>query len=134
MFKYLENNKVWLVYTPLIIYWIILFTATTLPGPQLPDIHIGDKIEHFGAFFILSIMVNLTLIFQRKSFFLFRYAILVTIITCMTYGAIDEIHQMIIPGRFADIRDWLADSTGALAGVLVLNFLKKLFDYKVKFE
>lgn len=134
MFKYLEKHKLWLVYIPLIVYWIILFTATTLPGPQLPDIHIGDKIEHFSAFFILAVLLNLTLIFQKKSYFLFKYAKLVTIIICFLYGAIDELHQMIIPGRYADIRDWLADSTGVLIGVLILNFVKFLFNYKVKFE
>ena len=134
MFKFLEKRKVWLVYVPLIIYWIILFTATTLPGPQLPDIHLGDKIAHFSAFFILAVLLNLTLIFQRKSHFLFKYATLVTIIICFVYGAIDEIHQMIIPGRYADIRDWFADSIGVVIGVLILNFVKNLFNYKVKFE
>ena len=134
MFNYLEKRKVWLVYIPLVLYWIVLFTATTLPGPQLPDIHIGDKIEHFSAFFILAVFLNLALIYQRKSIFLFKYATLVTIIICFLYGAIDELHQMFIPGRFADIRDWLADSTGVLLGVLVLNFVKNLLNYKVKFE
>lgn len=134
MFNYLEKRKVWLVYIPLVLYWIVLFTATTLPGPQLPDIHIGDKIEHFSAFFILAVFLNLALIYQRKSYFLFKYATLVTIIICFLYGAIDELHQMFIPGRFADIRDWLADSTGVLLGVLVLNFVKNLLNYKVKFE
>ena len=134
MFEFLEQRKIWLVYVPLVLYWIILFTATTLPGPQLPDIHIGDKIEHFSAFFILSIFLNLTLIFQRKSYLLFKFATLVTVIICLSYGAIDELHQMFIPGRTADIRDWLADSTGVILGVLILNFAKNLFKYKVKFE
>ena len=134
LFEFLEQRKIWLVYVPLVLYWIILFTATTLPGPQLPDIHIGDKIEHFSAFFILSIFLNLTLIFQRKSYLLFKFAKLVTVIICLSYGAIDELHQMFIPGRTADIRDWLADSTGVILGVLILNFAKNLFKYKVKFE
>jgi len=134
LFNYLEKRKVWLVYIPLVLYWIILFTATTLPGPQLPDIHISDKIEHFSAFFILSVMLNLALIYQRKSYILFKYAALVTIIICLSYAAIDELHQMFIPGRFADIRDWLADSAGVVIGVFLLNFAKILLNYKVKFE
>lgn len=134
MFNYLEKHKVWLVYIPLIIYWIILFTATTLPGPQLPDIHLSDKIEHFGAFFVLAVLLNLALIYQRKSYLLYNYATLVTIIICFSYGAVDELHQMFIPGRSADIRDWLADSTGVLVGVFLLKIVKNLFNYKVKFE
>jgi len=134
LFNYLEKRKVWLVYIPLVLYWIIIFTATTLPGPQLPDLHLSDKIEHFSAFFILAVMLNLALIYQRKSFLLFKYAALVTIIICLFYAAIDELHQMFIPGRFADIRDWLADSTGVVLGVLILNFVKNLLNYKVNFE
>lgn len=125
MFEFLEQRKIWLVYIPLVLYWIILFTATTLPGPQLPDIHLGDKIEHFSAFFILSILLNLTLIFQRKSYLLFKFATLVTVIICLSYGAIDELHQMFIPGRSADIRDWLADSTGVILGVYNPEFCKE---------
>ena len=39
-------------------------------------------------------------------------------------GAIDEWHQMIVPGRSADVRDWLADVTGALIGVGVWRWLR----------
>ena len=134
MFEYLERNKIVLVYVPLALYWIILFTATTLPGNQLPNLGISDKIEHFSAFFILSTLLNLALLFQRKSKLFFRYAALLTIIICLLYGAVDEIHQLFIPGRSADIRDWLADSTGVFLGVFLLNLIKNLFDYKIKFD
>jgi VanZ family protein len=134
LFKFLEKRKILLVYVPLVLYWIILFTATTIPGNQLPDIHLSDKIEHFSAFFVLAILLNLTMIYQRKSLLLFNYAALVTIIICLSYGAIDELHQMFIPGRSADLRDWLADSAGVIIGVLILNFAKNLFNYTIKFE
>ena len=134
MFEYLERNKIVLVYVPLALYWIILFTATTLPGNQLPNLGISDKIEHFSAFFILSILLNLALLFQRKSKLFFRYAALLTIIICLLYGAVDEIHQLIIPGRSADIRDWFADSTGVFLGVFILNLIKNLINYKIKFD
>jgi VanZ family protein len=134
LFDYLEKRKVMLVYFPLTLYWIVLFTATTLPGKDLPDLGISDKIEHFSAFFILAVLINLTLIYQRKSFLLFRYAIIATIIITLSYGAIDEIHQLFIPGRSADFRDWLADSSGVIMGVFFLNLLKNLLKFKIKFE
>ena len=134
MFDYLEKRKVWLVYLPLALYWIILFTATTLPGNQLPDLHLSDKIEHFSAFFILSVLLNLALMFQKKSFILYKYSALVTIIITLSYGAVDELHQIFIPGRSADIRDWLADATGVILGVFILNLIKNLFNYKIKFD
>ena len=115
-------------------YWIILFTATTLPGDQLPNLHVSDKVEHFSAFFILAVFLNLALIYQRKSYLLFKHAIIVTIFICLSYGAVDELHQIFVPGRYADVRDWLADSTGVVFGVLVLNLVKNLFNYKIEFE
>jgi VanZ family protein len=35
------------------------------------------------------------------------------------YGASDEFHQRFVPGRTADVLDWLADSLGACAFVIV---------------
>lgn len=32
------------------------------------------------------------------------------------FGAMDEWHQGFIPGRFPDVRDWVADSVGGIAG------------------
>ena len=33
------------------------------------------------------------------------------------YGFTDEFHQWFVPGRTADVYDWIADSTGATIGV-----------------
>jgi VanZ family protein len=36
------------------------------------------------------------------------------------YGIVDELHQSFIPGRDAAVHDWIADSAGALAAVLLV--------------
>ena len=73
MFEYLEKRKVYLVYVPLIIYWIILFTATSLPAANLPSVAISDKIKHFGAFLGLSVLLSLTLLYQNKNLLFKNY-------------------------------------------------------------
>ena len=45
-----------------------------------------------------------------------RVALGALIIT-IGYGAFDEIHQWFVPGRWAELADWYADSIGAFAGV-----------------
>ena len=35
------------------------------------------------------------------------------------YGASDELHQWFVPGRNPDVRDWVADALGAVAGVFL---------------
>jgi VanZ family protein len=134
LFKYLEKRKVWLVYIPLTIYWIILFTATSLPLQRLPSVGFNDKINHFIAYFILAVFVNLTLIYQRKSRFLFKKAALVTIIIGLLYGAIDELHQILVPGRFAETLDWMADGLGTIVGVLVVYYLINRLKYSLEFN
>lgn len=134
MFDYLEKRKVWLVYVPLVVYWLVLFVATTLPVERLPSIGFTDKINHFIAYFVLAVLVNLTLIYQRKSRFLFEKAMVATIVICLFYGVVDELHQMLVPGRFAETMDWIADSLGAISSVLLVNFLVTKLKYQPEFS
>ena len=134
MFEFLEKRKIWFVYIPLAIYWLILFIATSLPVERLPNIGLNDKINHFIAYFILAVLVNLTLIYQRKSRFLFKKAPLVTIIIGLLYGAVDELHQIFVPGRFADTLDWMADGLGTVVGVLAVYYLINRLKYRLEFN
>lgn len=134
MFEFLEKRKVWLVYVPLTIYWLVLFTATTIPVERLPSVGFSDKINHFLAYFVLAVLVYLTLIYQRKSKYLFDKAAIATIVIGLFYGAVDELHQMLVPGRFAETWDWVADALGTLAGVAVISFLINKLKYRLEFN
>jgi len=134
LFEFLEKRKVWLVYIPLVIYWLILFVATTLPVERLPSVGFTDKVNHFIAYLVLAVLVNLTLIYQRKSRFLFGKATVATIVICLFYGAVDELHQMLVPGRFAETLDWVADALGAFTGVLFVYFLINRLRYRLEFD
>ncbi len=130
MLNKLESNKKWMVYFPLIIYWIILFTATTLPGSDLPNMHVSDKIEHFSAYFILAVLLNLAMMFQNKYLLIKRKAWLFTLLIILSYGALDEIHQLFIPGRDCELLDWVSDSSGSLLGVGLVRILIIYFKYR----
>ena len=134
MFEYLEKRKIRLVYLPLIIYWLVLFTATSIPVDRLPSVGLSDKINHFAAYFLLAVLLYLTLIYQRKSRLLFEKAPIATIVISLLYGAIDELHQIFIPGRSAEFMDWAADLLGASMGVLLVTFLIKKMNYNLEFE
>lgn len=34
----------------------------------------------------------------------------------VAYAVTDEVHQLFVPGRSADVADWIADTAGALMG------------------
>jgi hypothetical protein len=76
-----------------------------------------DKIAHAGVFALLAML--LWFVFDRK------YPFLVIVLAAII-GATDEIHQLNLPGRFADVNDWLADVGGACLPLLVLTVARKM--------
>ena len=130
MYSFIKENRVKLLLFPLIVYWLLLFVGTTIPSNDFSDVlKIGDKLKHFFAYFILSFLLSLNLHFQEKwkkiALSAFFYSFLITII----YGAMDELHQIIVPNRSAEFLDWIADMLGGLFGVVgsmfFIKFLKK---------
>lgn len=41
------------------------------------------------------------------------------VVVSSAYGITDEFHQSFVPGRQASVEDWVADTLGALTGVLL---------------
>jgi len=125
--EFLEKHKKITVYFPLIVYWVALIIATSLPSKEMPNIKINDKIEHLLAYLVLSFLFNLTLLVQNKFQLLKNKAYISTIIFLGVYAMVDELHQAFIPGRDCSILDWSADIIGVFLGVSLTYFLVKKF-------
>jgi VanZ family protein len=130
LFKFLELHKKHFVYLPLVFYWLLILTLTSLPGNELPDIKINDKIEHFLAYGGLGFLLYLSLRVQDKYSLLKKLPWLFSILVVALYGAFDELHQLFIPGRMCDIKDWIADMIGVIIGVVIMALLIFVFDKK----
>jgi VanZ family protein len=96
---------------------------TSLPSDQLPSVEVSDKVNHFLAFFVLGFFLNLALKYQNKFPTLKRNVILITILIASFYGLLDELHQLLVPGRSAEVLDWIADFVGAVTGSLLAEFI-----------
>ena len=129
MLRYLEEHKVIMVYIPLAVYWLVLLGATSFPVDYIPAVGIGDKFEHLFAYMGLTVLLNLTLIFQNKYLLLKRKNTLFTLIISGLYGVLDEIHQYFIPGRSCEFFDWGADLLGILLGIILITYLIKQYNY-----
>ncbi|MCC6549406.1 MAG: VanZ family protein [Ignavibacteriaceae bacterium] len=123
--RFLEKNKKYAVYLPLIIYWLALLTATSIPSSSMPRISYSDKTMHFLAYGGLGFLLTLAFLVQGKFPELRGYAVLAAITVAALYGALDEFHQSFIPGRNAEMLDWIADFIGSIMGAyLCLGVLK----------
>ena len=126
LFENLKEHTLLLIYLPLAVYWVSLFILTTLPVDTFPYLfQYQDKIEHFFAYGFLAFLLTLALFFQRRSRIISSNAFLFAFIFIVIYGAVDELHQLFVPGRFCDIFDWIADTIGGALGIgIVYSFLK----------
>ncbi len=116
-----------------LIYWLILFTLTSMPGYSLPrEIKISDKIEHLLAYAVFGILFNLYFWEKLREGYKKKYFYF-TLILGGFYGLLDEIHQLFIPMRSGEVLDWLADMAGILISLVIVNRLLKIkWNFKEK--
>jgi len=119
----IKKNRKSFVYASLVIYWIILLSATSIPADSVPATGVSDKIEHFLAYFILTILLAGTLCFQNKFTNLKKHYLSGTLVISIVYGAIDELHQLLVPGRSCELLDWLSDVGGVMLGIIFVRTL-----------
>ena len=128
MLNYLEKNRKYFVYVPLIIYWLILFAGTSLPAQTVPQFGVKDKLEHFLAYLGLTFMLSITFIIQDKIKLFKQRPFLFAFLIGSVYGIIDEVHQLIIPGRSCELLDLSADIIGCILGI-ILSYIFVKIDY-----
>lgn len=123
LYSFLEKNKVLFVYLPLTVYWIVIFILTSIPAESVPTVGISDKLQHLLAYCVLAMLLYLTLIIQNKFPLLKRNAITFSIIILIGYGVLDELHQLLIPGRSGEVMDVVADVVGGIIGLIIVRLI-----------
>ncbi len=104
-----------LVVYALAIYWLVIALGTHMPDPGVEIELINDKMMHFGAFTGLALLLSWTFMPRRPTV----RRVLAVLAIALLYGMADEITQMWVPTRTADLHDWIADCCGAVAGLAV---------------
>ncbi|MQA90778.1 MAG: hypothetical protein GEU90_11155 [Gemmatimonas sp.] len=79
----------------------------------------ADKVAHFGAYLVLGFLL-------AHGVTRFGLSARFALVVGMLYGLSDEVHQRFVPGRSAELADWIADALGAVAGILVYLFLLRV--------
>lgn len=97
-----------------LIYWATMLLGTHLPAPALPATPYSDKSLHFMAYAGLGFLLAWAWTTRRPFLWggpLFALGV------AAGYGVLDELTQSLIPGRSADVFDWVYDAAGTLAGI-----------------
>ncbi len=81
-----------------------------------------SPIGHFTEFFLLG----LALINALRLTFPLDKASLYALICASVYGASDELHQILVPGRSCDPMDWLVDTIAAALAVALFALVIRL--------
>ena len=88
------------------------------------------KTAHFTEYAILGALFYLNLI-QFPKLNSHPKKLLLSILFSFLYAITDEIHQIFVPGRSAQLRDVLIDTLGASFGAIIIYLIIKLFS-KIK--
>lgn len=99
-----------------VVVWIaIQLTLTSLPGAAMPVnvAHPLDWVGHFGLYAGLGALIARVAALRDWP----RRRLLVAGALICLGAALDELHQLFIPGRDAEVLDWAFDTLGATAGL-----------------
>lgn len=78
------------------------------------------KTAHFTLYFTLGIFIYLLL----KNYNI-KHSLLISILLCFVFACSDEMHQLFIPGRTAQIFDIFIDTLGSLTGIFITQKISK---------
>jgi len=103
--------------------FLAMFVGTHIPGGMQPEVGYSDKLLHFSAYMVLAILALAS--WELSTGPLQPKHYLIVWLAGMLYGAFDEITQIPV-GRSCDFADWIADTSGVLAGLAIYRILSPL--------
>jgi VanZ family protein len=94
----------------------LIFIGSSLPARMLPRSPIlsRDKLLHAAEYAALGALACRAALGRMRA----GWAVLVGVLTASVFGASDELHQLLVPGRQCDVFDWIADTAGGAVGAL----------------
>jgi len=117
MFKVVLDVVLWLGYCAFI-FWL-----SAQPGVPVPPLFPAqDKLAHLTVYALLAWLSRHCFAHSRTLRPRLDFAALAF---ASFYGVTDELHQAFVPGRYPDVLDWLADTVGAAALLLLLRYRRQ---------
>jgi VanZ family protein len=111
-----NNNS--LAWTAVVVYAVLIFIGSSIPGDRLGITNGLDKILHATEYLLFSGLLfrAMRLTLPTKTTKVFWIAA----VTASLYGVTDEVHQILVPFRQFDILDISCDVSGSMLGSYLL--------------
>jgi VanZ family protein len=102
----------WWAFVPVTVWAALLLWLGSRPTLPMPPSELPlDKVAHFSAYGVLGLLLGFGW-WQHER----RPAAWILLLLGMLVGAADELHQTMVPGRSAELADFVADAAGVLTG------------------
>ena len=111
------------LWLPPLIYMAVIFYLSSQSAP-LPAVTavVWDKILHLFEYGGLAALFGRALLGEGLGW---PASFVVAALLAAAYGATDEYHQLFVPLRSGELRDWLVDVLGASLGAAVVFAFKR---------
>ena len=113
------------LWLPPLIYMAVIFYLSSQSAP-LPAVTavVWDKVLHLFEYAALAALFGRALLGEGLGW---AASFVVAALLAAAYGATDEYHQLFVPLRSGELRDWLVDVLGAsLGAAVVFAFRRRL--------
>jgi VanZ family protein len=129
----MDYKKFLIYWLPVILYAVFIFYLSSQSALVEPDfvsqISFKDKIYHIFEYALLSF-----LILRMLKAYEVKHAYALAIVLATAFGVTDELHQLLVPGRFFSILDMMANFIGSSIILLIRGsrvfYLDKLLERK----
>lgn len=113
-------------FTPALIWGFFIFYFSLMPGDDVPDVlaDMNDKLVHGMIYFVSAALIYLGFIRYNLSNAITGKALMIIIVVCTLVGAVVEVIQHYwVENRNGDWQDFIANTLGSLACVLLFRLV-----------
>lgn len=109
---------------PVLLYVGMIFALSSVHGSDAPDLFPGvDKLEHLLEYSLFGLLAGRAIRFTLGPTKRRLAASLGTMALGAVVGALDELYQRHVPGRSADVLDWITDVGAVAVAVLATQLI-----------
>ncbi len=112
-----------LPFLPSVLFYGLIFFLSSRPLEVDVSWPYFDKLAHGAAYTILGFLLAFG--FFRSLRATLKTCLAGVLVTGMSLGILDEVHQIFVPGRTADLRDAAADTIGVILGLILYRLIFK---------